>query len=413
MLDQEPGDDLSEEFVDEWLELDRWVNSGSPSGFSAVHVTSESTLPTSPHRTFSLPIFDLRSTQVAYTHFGDRARCLSPWEFPVHPDMSERFEEATKLSPVRSIPASATSSMRTVFVEGRKGQAFLKLSYHDLLGRQVRLMTQDHVRSAVQVSRVLRRAILGHNVTASFGIFHEPFGVALDGDALGLGWGYVERQFAPIMPQVDGQLIPAFSLFGNDRRRAKNTPLLHAIIGARKQLLRPDLFFNLVLRPVLDSYFGVLVKTGLQLELHAQNLVFLVPNSPRRSWRVVYRDMESVDKDLPLMRIAGTAAPFINDVYKALREEDYNYQIKHSFMFDFKLGEYVLRPLVDCWEKASSANVAELIRLIRRRVSHWQQVLPESFLPAGWYDYAPVIHVGERRDYQFHAVPPFREGGHV
>ncbi len=66
---------------------------------------------------------------------------------------------------------------------------------------------------------------------------------------------------------------------------------------------------------------------------------------------VALRDMESVDKDVPLLEALSLKDNYTITEYKFLTNEAYNYQIMHSFMYDFKLGNYLLGPLVDGVEK--------------------------------------------------------------
>ncbi len=72
---------------------------------------------------------------------------------------------------------------------------------------------------------------------------------------------------------------------------------------------------------------------GLQGEWHAQNVLFAFD----ASWHcvaTVLRDMESVGRDLPLMKKAGRSTALASYPYKCLESEKYNYAIRHSFMFD-------------------------------------------------------------------------------
>lgn len=60
------------------------------------------------------------------------------------------------------------------------------------------------------------------------------------------------------------------------------------------------------------------------------------------------RDLESIDIDQTLQETIGNCTNFKSYPYKYLNSSQNNYQIKHSFMYDFKIGEYVFEPLIKC-----------------------------------------------------------------
>jgi hypothetical protein len=83
----------------------------------------------------------------------------------------------------------------------------------------------------------------------------------------------------------------------------------------------------------------------------------------------------------------------------------------HSFMYDFKLGEYLIGPLVDAWAKV---NGNTQLRNIEQRIKMYAReqllLLPRDFFPKDcWYDYEAVVHEGSStRNYRRNPNPRFR-----
>ena len=169
-------------------------------------------------------------------------------------------------------------------------------------------------------------------------------------------------------------------------------------------------FFAYFIQPLVDLYFSSVVVLGLQPEAHAQNIVYLL-NDNYVPVGIALRDMESVDKDLPLLDARGLANRFTPTGYKFLQRDAYNYQIMHSFMYDFKLGEYLVGPLIDAWvAHVGHAYLAHIEEHTRQYARKQLTLLPEYFFPDGiWYDYEPIVHEGaETRSYRKNPSPRFR-----
>ena len=62
-------------------------------------------------------------------------------------------------------------------------------------------------------------------------------------------------------------------------------------------------------------------------------------------------------------------------------------------MFDFKLGEYLLGPLVDAWRVGKTdLESKSLETMIREYARHKSADLPPDYFPKEvWYDYAAVV----------------------
>ena len=93
-----------------------------------------------------------------------------------------------------------------------------------------------------------------------------------------------------------------------------------------------------------DRRYNCVVLEGIVPEMHSQNVLFGFDNA----WNIksiVLRDLESHDKDITLMRRLGKMDRLRSYPFKCIEDNQYNYAIKHSFMFDHKLGEYFIAEL--------------------------------------------------------------------
>jgi Ferric iron reductase FhuF-like transporter len=268
-------------------------------------------------------------------------------------------------------------------------------------------MTRQHVLSALEVSRTYENAIVAGRMPPSFYIYREHSGLHFpDGTRL-KDWGYVERDIAPY-PRGTFIEVPCFSLISTPPGGSR--PLLAELLDATATLRTTDGFFDCCVRPLLDLYFSSVVMLGLQPEAHAQNVVCLL-NNAYMPVGFALRDMESVDKDVPILQNHGLLSAFTPTAYKFLSKDAYNYHIMHSFMYDFKFGHYLLGPLIDTWGAYNqSMNVTDVEKHTKAYVRAQMAALPDDFFPAGvWYDYEAIVHEGSpTREYRQHPNPRFR-----
>jgi hypothetical protein len=386
------------------LSLERYCNDGSPSGFSDIHTTSAGHRPSDPDPHFNLPFYDVSGLHAV--RLG-AATSIANGLYPVHPDMVSIFQELTGLAPVHSEKAIPTSSPRTLYVAQGSAPFFAKLSYQGLIGRVTRRMSRKHVTSAIEVSHAFREAIETGKLPANIRIFDEYAGFYFDTQDALQDWGFVERR--PKVCQFESTVtVPSFSLFAT--RNGTIEPLLHLIMKRAPNLAQYDVFFQYFIQPLLDLYFTSVIFLGLQPEAHSQNVLYLLDDQCLPI-AAVLRDMESVDKDLGIVEYLALETKFTEITYKTLRPTDYNYQIMHSFMFDFKLGMYLIGPLVDCWLEKAGMSQKDLIEARIRKYSEEKiSQLPPNYFPSGvWYNYDPIVHEGSaKRDYRAIPNPRFR-----
>jgi len=393
--------------------MERYVNSGSPSGFTWKHNTSPATNPMGPHATFN--VFAATFPQKNVTDYGDLPPYLPDGDVLIHPDMAVLDMITSQCDSLRlwPFPVSPTSSSRTVEILDPDRPAYVKLNYKGMLGRADRQLTRNHAISAVELTEIMKSAVLRNALPSSFAFLPEPGAriVSLrEEEDKDYEWGMVFREVVPFPYSHEfAFLIPAFALFSTDVHRPNDPPLLVQLIDM--QASPPDEYlFESIISPLLVSYFALLINCALQLECHAQNaLVGFDDNCTATG--IIFRDLESVDKDISLAEDLHLSVAFRSCPYKCLRREQYNYTIMHSFMYDFKLGEYLFTPLIDLVTERYSITPAAITHSIKTLTRRFIGRLPDTFFPSDgtWYYYENVIHDRTRpRPYLARPHPKYR-----
>lgn len=370
--------------------LERYVNDGSPSGFSDVYTSSATTAPFGDSPSFTLAELGGVADRVVW-RAGSKPDSLAQVGFLLHPDMADdkNFYGYQLTSGPRVTPTASARTVRLV----DQGTEFIKLTYRGLIGRIERQLGVRQAKSAIEVSRVILETLReARGLSDYFGFMPENFAEVIElSDERGpYQWGYLVRDAEPFPKRKDAFVIPAFSLFSRDRGSPRDPILLEQFVDASGLKAREFVIDGLI-APLIRAYFELVVRRGLQLEAHAQNVLFGFA-SDFTPQRVIARDAESVDKDISLMDQMGIEQPFQSLDYKCLVETDYNYQIMHSFMYDFKMGEYLITPLID-WLVSTGENRSLAEDAVRAISSPYIQLLPPDFFPLDcWYYYESVIH---------------------
>lgn len=398
------------------LYMERYINDGSPSGFSRI-TSSEPTKAKSINKNFHLIGLSF-SDKVNIQDYGKKPSFIEKWQMLAHPDMiytpenNSLLAECTKFD-LKAILVSPTSSIRTVKALDKDGW-FLKLHYDGLIGRIIRKLERKHAISAVEVSNIIEKAIDTRKLPDKFFMQREPFARIidlLDKEHKIYEWGIVLREsFSyPFNDKIE-LLIPAFSLFSKDPRNTNHKSILTQLIEKQTICVEDFLFEDLV-APVFENYFELLLNCGLQLECHAQNTLFAIDKN-FRVLGIVARDMESIDRDISLMANFNIRQSIEMLDYKCLKKSDYNYQIMHSFMFDNKLGEYLISPIInDVSKNFPNFNVKSFFAKIKEYNHNFIAKLPDNFFPANnkWYgDKKEIRDRTKRKEYVENNNPKFR-----
>ncbi len=394
-----------------YVYMERYVNNGSPSGFDKIHTSSDNTSPRSEIESFDLYVIRFNDS-VKTKHVGDEINVLENNCFFCHPDNLNNpiFQNTTHLwEIVTTVKAAPTASARTVKILG--ADYFVKLDYTGYLGRIRRNLDYQHLLSAHEVSRDICEGISSGKYNNCFGALKEDKGrvayIPIE-DGGFYEFGFIIREYKPFSScSEDLYLIPGFSLFSNDYYFPQDKPILLQLYEKSGKNIN-DFAFNDILAPLFNCYFDALTVHGLALEAHAQNTLIAIDKNYKIRL-IVARDMESVDKDIDLRGYLGVASTILSQDYKCIRRNDYNYTIKHSFMFDFKLGEYLISPLMDLFNTVPGFDNECIIELIKQNNARYLSILPANYFPDTWYNYEnKQFEPNEKRPYISNPNPKYR-----
>lgn len=356
--------------IEKYIYLERYVNNGSPSGFTNINTTSKGTRPQDDFKTFNVFLVKLKDS--IDVDFGDISQLhLKKNEILIHPDCFENYKDFVEYK--KDIPAIPLASMRTVYIPTYG--VFIKLQYDKMLGRIERKINEEHAKHSISISQIIKESYI-RNKDEYFMI--ETGSRIVKNDFFSIGMTIREAKLFPTFT-TNHMLIPAFSLFGRDLKQSNDMCILEQIY--QKQEKNPDDFiFNSFLKPAIELFFNLLLQTGLVIEAHAQNILFVLADN--RINGIVLRDFESIDKDL---EIGKKYNKFFNMKYKCFSSSHPEYSKRHSFMFDFKLGEYLLEPIIEASIKFG-ANKNVLYERCRQLSNHFIEKFPRDFFPMdGWY----------------------------
>lgn len=405
-------DKITKEKEKAYIYMERYVNNGSPSGFDRKHTSSKTTAPRGRSAYYELLVLRFDDC-ITFKTIGENIGLIDERCVFCHPDNLNTpilQNLAAHYEIVDRVRVAPTASARTVKL--LETNYFIKLDYMGYLGRIKRNLDYQHLLSAFEVTRDICSGI-------SSGVYNEKFGVLKENkgcivylpkkDGGFYEFGCLIRDALPYHRQSNQELflIPAFSLFSRDLYAPTYKSLLLQLYERSGQNINDFAFCNL-LGPILDCYFDTLVTHGFGMEAHAQNTLIAI-DSDYQIKLIVFRDMESVDKDLPLREYLGVNSKINSLDYKCIRKSDYNYIIKHSFMFDFKLGEYLLTPIIDVLSSIEGFRRDDIVDQMKAKSQSYIAHLPDGYFPQTWYNYENrQFNEGEKRPYISNANPKYR-----
>jgi siderophore synthetase component len=377
---------------DAYIHMERYVNDGSPSGYSEKWTTSPETSPFG-----NVPAFNLHKVEQIELHIVNSENTYSLPDFIqhdslyLHPDTALRLQ-INDTQKIDTFSVSPTACGRTVQIN-LAPEHHLKLHYPGIIGRMDRALGLREAHFAITISDYISQHLYSDTNFQKFSILPEWRAVIGSYDHNGRKYeiGMIFRKAEPLrLPRERYVLIPAFSLFSLDRIFPSDVPLLHQLVMSSRS--RPtEYLVEQILWPLVDAYFQLVIRCAVHGEFHAQNTLLAINAQDPDDTHIVLRDMESITVDLSLPASARVEGRLNDKVYKCINRETPDYVKKHSFFFDFKLGEYLLRPLIECASAGFAISELELIKAVKRRVVQHLSNLPSDFLPANeWYRYAQV-----------------------
>lgn len=405
--------------IDKLTYLERYVNSVSPSGFTSLYTTSEETKPfgLSP---FFHPVICI-APEECFKNYGKMPAFKEFEEVKeknwllVHPDMKDAKvfkSKVVSLKTSKRIKLVPTASGRTVELIDSSTKGYFKLHYAHVIGRITRELDNKIGVAGPEISKHLVSLIDQCKLDSRLTLMRETGARIFQGhvNKKPVEWGMVwrEKDAYKIDYKEVKYVIPVFSLFGKDILAKRDKPLLQQIIkhiGANPT----DYVLKQLIFPMIECYFNLIKNSGIQPEWHAQNLLvgFTKDFNPVK---FIMRDLESMDKDLTFMEQHNIKAKFESYPFKCIFKEQWNYQRKHSFMYDYKFGEYIIQPLLNFLKKSYKIETLPLHQQIKLHSKKFIADFPKDFFPEYWVVFRKILidQTTDKRPYIHKKNPKFR-----
>lgn len=405
-----------------FIYMERYINDGSPSGWTHKRSTSPNTNPFSKIEGFYL--YKIKDSCFDTIEIGQPDSIFFNVNY-CHPDSilknSKVLLNHLNLIEPSIIFVQPTSGGRTVFVNNKEESYFIKLTYDvNRLGRVDRQMKYAHCMSSYEVSTYIKEKIDENKFKQSFSILLESSGkvtlIPFDGGYY--EWGTIKRDFKPY-PCVKQKtvLVPGFSLFGKDYYSLDNEKdefLINQFILLSN--INPKNYVLDLIKMTIDAWFQTAINCALILELHCQNCYYELYEDYTIK-RIVVKDMDSVVKDLTLAKKMNLKCQWESFPYECYYEDTpinhpWHYKLRPSYFYDFKLGMYLLNPVLDVVCKRFCLKKENILQDIKEYVrKNYLVQLPKDFFPLDgtWYDCDDTEKKeGESRKYYPHKDPLFR-----
>lgn len=384
--------------------MERYVNSGSPSGFTKKNTTSRNTSPFSDNDAFALYSMYLDEEDFEiYGEIDSSTISLPKSEMLLHPDMvSKAFVRQAGEPRVTDYRVTPTSSGRTVQFLGDFNNDYIKLHYDGVIGRIDRKLPKRKAINGIEISSIIIDAIDEDKLPSSLSIFREPYAKLLKGADDSSSWGAVWRDSHPT-GKTSGKidfLIPLFSLWSLDTKSETDKTIFHQLCELWGSHSESKITHEIII-PLIDSYFSLILNLGLQNEANAQN--FLIGfDSDYNPVSVSIRDLMGIEKDYTLRESLGLSNRFDASGYKVIcaSKNKQLWQIRHSFAFDFKFSHYVIMPIVNLCSEMRIFSEKEKIAEIKDYIKNtWIRQLPNNYFPGNrsWYLHENTLLTREKK----------------
>lgn len=404
---------LFEDIAGSYMHLERYVNNGSPSGHSERRTTSPATSPFNGAERFSL--LEFADEDLETRVLGSENLLFQRGVNYAHPDSaaSAILLGARRRLAETNFAVSPTAGGRTMVIRDLPPRGYLKLTYDvGRLGRVDRQLSLKLCQSSLEVGSALKQSIDAGKMPAGFSLLLESsakVSIIPTADA-SYEWGVIYREPRPYPYRSEVvQLVPGFSLFGIDRKSRGDEVLINQFI--ERSQAEPRAYLLKLLTLIVDCYWSIVLSCAFHAEMHAQNCLFEVDEGFNIA-RLVLIDLQSVDKDLPLARRLGLRDTWESCPEGCFDESIYFYPIRSSFIYDFKVGTYLMTPLIAAVATKYPIDVEAVEREIRDYVrGKYTSLLPGDYFPADgcWYDCDTSERLpGQKRQYYPHENPAFR-----
>lgn len=222
---------------------------------------------------------------------------------PQIPPVHRRLARAHGVQPVGDVWSTPTSSYRTV-LSWRRGRApvMLKLSIGATISRIWRALRENQVSRAVLMTAVFDTLPRRHLDELGFDWFSEPAGMVETQSR----HGWLLRRFPKRTGVAKGtRLAPMFSLISATPTQA---PWLVELIRRSGQRAENFVLEKLV-EPFVQTAAYLMFAQGIQIEVHAQNLMVELGRDGELTGRVALRDLSDQSCSIPLRVARGRPLP--------------------------------------------------------------------------------------------------------
>jgi hypothetical protein len=391
------------------IHMERYVNKGSPSGFTSKYTTSAKYDPRLGSSNFQLPYYIFPPNtievfgdyQIANIKFFETIQDGIP--FFVHPDMVDIFSNQFKLddfSPEKirgEITVVPTANGRTVLSLDSSFPFYIKLHYEGCLGRVSRGLPRKKAIAGPEVFSDLALCIEHQLQPNQFAVLPEFLALIKSCPSERIPEiGLVIRGITPL-PSIPGRyLIPFFSLFSKDEKSPADDYLLTQIL--QRSASPEQTLLDKIIVPILRCYTFLVFERGLVPEINAQNILLELDDEAIPT-RIVHRDLQGFEKDITIRQRNALPIAFHSAPYKCidLKENHDLYFKRHSFSYDFKLSQYIFDELLDVAQIDFGISTARFQEDIRDAFHTFTEGEPEHFRPIDkWYAHEKVLLTGER-----------------
>lgn len=391
-----------------WLYLERYVNKGSPSGYTRKYHPPGEFDPRSDNEYFILPQYSINTSElITYGQVPNSIEidCDKSLSFFMHPIMLLHKEFSTwtglhpdELSIHTYFHTSPTASGRTVWLHNLDQLLHLKLHYPGVLGRVNRELPFHKTIAGPELWFSIKPFLDSGKApqTLSFlpeiaaRIWYPPKGNI---ESI----GFIFRNARPYPNKQKRYLIPFFSLFSQDLKAPTDRLLIFQLLDNTNN--PADTLFEYILKPIIESYTYMAFELGILPEINAQNILLEV--SPDfLPTRIVLRDISRMEKNLHLRREKGLQTNFKSGSYKIIDttiNREFS-EIRHSFSFDFKLSNYIIGELIDCCAKEYQFKPEYLDKLVKDLFEKMGSSNISRYFPHGnvWYSHDKILLTGDR-----------------
>lgn len=342
------------------IHMERYVNKGSPSGFTFKYSVSIDYDPRFGRKTFKLPYYIFSNEEVEIFGEGEEVRLsFDPMDtfpekvsFPVHPDMVKVFlsnglKEFVQTNISDYLEVVPLANARTVYTIGKTNPYYIKLHYEGCVGRILRGLPKRKAIAGPEISKELVFCVNQGLVPSTFAFLKEfQTRIKICSNENLQEVGVVFRETNPFPYQIHRALIPFFSLWSVDIKHPNDQLLLIQILDKTKYPI--ETFFNKIIKPILECYKFLTFDRGLIPEVNGQNILLEIDQNGIPT-RIIHRDFQGYEKDITIRQSKGLSVKFESQPYKCIdkRSDTKYYYIRHSFSYDFKLGGYIFDELFD------------------------------------------------------------------